>query len=228
MNEQELLTEIKKLEGVYLKPQTFKQYKNYWLPENIVKESKNVLSLGVHRDVGWEQSMLQDNPNMNIHLYDPTPDSVKLWETNFPGKDKMQFHQVAYAKENGTMKFYYDKNDLMKCYSLLPLPQFGEDPAFIEVETKNLETIMKDDMPNPDIIKADIEGVWFDFCREVIDLDVKFKAFLIEFEVKLIDNETSLKQYEDLLKEFNYGPYEVFLNRPRNKCLSEAVIIRLP
>ena len=228
MNEQELLNEIKRLEGIYMQPQEFKQYKNYWLPEYIVKESKNVLSLGVHRDVGWEQSMLQDNPNMNIHLYDPTPDSVKLWETNFPGKDKMQFHQVAYAKENGTMKFYYDKNDLMKCYSLLPLPQFGEDPAFIEVETKNLETIMKDDMPNPDIIKADIEGVWFDFCREVIDLDVKFKAFLIEFEVKLIDNETSLKQYEDLLKEFNYGPYEVFLNRPRNKCLSEAVIIRLP
>ena len=63
MNEQQLLTEIKKLEGVYLKPQNFKQYKNYWLPENIVKESKNVLSLGVHRDVGWEQSMLKDNPN---------------------------------------------------------------------------------------------------------------------------------------------------------------------
>ena len=48
MNEQQLLTEIKKLEGVYLKPQNFKQYKNYWLPENIVKDSKNVLSLGVH------------------------------------------------------------------------------------------------------------------------------------------------------------------------------------
>ena len=61
MNEQQLLSEIKRLEGVYLQPQTFKQYKNYWLPEKIVKESKNVLSLGVHRDVGWEQSMLKDN-----------------------------------------------------------------------------------------------------------------------------------------------------------------------
>ena len=65
MNEQELLTEIKRLEGIYMNPQDFKQYKNYWLPEYIVKESTNVLSLGVHRDVGWEQSMLQDNPNMN-------------------------------------------------------------------------------------------------------------------------------------------------------------------
>ena len=80
---------------------------------------------------------------------------------------------------------------------------------------------------NPDIIKADIEGVWWDFCREIIDQDVQFKAFLIEFEVKLIDNEESLKQYEDLLKEFKNGPYEIYLNRPRNKCLSEAVIIRV-
>ena len=122
MNEQEqqkLLTEIKRLEGIYLQPQEFKQYKNYWLPDYIVKESTNVLSLGVHRDVGWEQSMLKDNPNMNIHLYDPTPDTVKMWETNFAGKDKMTFHQVAYAKDNGNMKFYYDKNDLSKCYSLL-------------------------------------------------------------------------------------------------------------
>ena len=227
MNEQELLNEIKKLEGIYLKPQNFKQYKNYWLPENIVKESTNVLSLGVHRDVGWEQAMLQDNPNMNIHCYDPTPDSVRLFETNFPGKSNMTYHQTAYAKDNGNMKFYYDKKDLTKCYSLVPLPQFGEDPAYIEVETKNLKTIMSEDMPQVDIIKADIEGVWFDFCREILDNEIDFKAFLIEFEVKLIDNVTSLKVYEHLLKEFTDKGYELYLNRPRNKCLSEAVILKV-
>ena len=61
MNEEEqqkLLTEIKTLEGIYLQPQEFKQYKNYWLPDYIVKESTNVLYLGVHRDVGFEQAML--------------------------------------------------------------------------------------------------------------------------------------------------------------------------
>tara|TARA_X000001382_G_scaffold97855_1_gene72179 strand:+ start:471 stop:1157 length:687 start_codon:yes stop_codon:yes gene_type:complete len=226
MNEQELIKEIKRLEDIYLGPQNFKQYKNYWLPEYIVRDSTNVLSLGVHRDVGFEQAMLVDNPNLNIHCYDPTPDTVTMFEGNFPNKDKMTYHQVAYAGENGTMNFYYDRKDPEKCYSLVPLPQFGEDPAHITVETKNLKTMMAEDMPNPDIIKADIEGVWWDFCREIIDQDVKFKAFLIEFEVKLIDNETSLKQFEELLKEFNYGPYEVFLNRPRNKALSEAVIIR--
>ena len=82
-----------------------------------------------------------------------------------------------------TMKFYYDKNDLSKCYSLLPLPQFGENPAYIEVECKNLKQMMEEDMPQPDIIKADIEGVWYDFCTEILTYDVPFKAFLIEFEL---------------------------------------------
>jgi len=225
MNEQDLYNKMKEIEGKYLQPQNFKQYKNYWLPENIVREGKNVLSLGVHRDVGWEQSMLKDNPNMNIHCYDPTPDSVKLFETNFEGKNNMTFHQVAYNKDNGKMKFYYDKNDLTRCYSLLPLPQFGENPAYIEVDCKNLKTIMSDDMSQVDIIKADIEGVWFDFCREILDNDINFKAFLVEFEVKLIDNETSIKQYENLLQEFKDKGYKLYLNRPRNKILSEAVII---
>ena len=225
MNIEQLKTEIKRIEGIYMAPQSFKQYKNYWLPENIVRESKNVLSLGVHRDVGWEQSMLRDNANLNIHCYDPTPDTVRLFKEDFYGKNNMTYHQIAYAKDNGTMKFYYDKNDLSRCYSLLPLPQFGENPEHIEVPTKNLKTIIQDDMPEVDIIKADIEGVWFDFCREILDNNVKFKAFLIEFEVKLIDNEESLKQYEDLLKEFKSKGYSIYLNRPRDKCLSEAIIL---
>ena len=98
MNEAQLLTEIKKLEAKYMSPQNFKQYKNYWLPESMVRASKNVLSLGVHRDVGWEQSMLKDNSNMNIHCYDPTPDTVKMWEIDFEGKSNLTFHQIVFYK----------------------------------------------------------------------------------------------------------------------------------
>ena len=47
--------------------------------------------------------------------------------SNFTGKSNMTFHQVAYNKTLSKMKFYYDRNDLARCYSLLPLPQFGEN-----------------------------------------------------------------------------------------------------
>ena len=60
--------------------------------------------------------MLKDNSNLNIHCYDPTP-IVRLFKEDFYGKNNMTYHQIAYAKDNGKMKFFYDKNDLSKCYS---------------------------------------------------------------------------------------------------------------
>jgi len=227
MNEQDLFNKMKQIEGEYLKPHAFAKFNNYWLPREIVEQSTNVLSFGVHRDVGWEQEMCELNPNLNIHCFDPTPDSVSLFESNFPHKDKMTFHQVAYMDTKGTAKFYYNKNDLTKCYSLVPLPQLGGGSDYIEVETNNLTNIMQEiNMPEVDIIKADIEGVWFEICREILDNDINFKAFLVEFEVKLIDNDLSIRHYEELLKEFKSKGYDLYLNRPRNKILSEAIILK--
>ena len=48
---------------------------------------------------------------------------------------------------------------------------------------------------------------------EVLDLNVDFKAFAIEFEVKLIDNDLSIRHYEELLKEFQRKGYDLYLNR---------------
>tara|TARA_B100001113_G_scaffold71748_1_gene55566 strand:- start:11 stop:694 length:684 start_codon:yes stop_codon:yes gene_type:complete len=226
MEEQQLFQKMKEIEAEYLKPHDFAKFNNYWLPREVVEQSTNVLSYGVHRDVGFEQEMCELNPNLNVHLYDPTPDTVKMWEGNFPHKDKMTYHQKAYAQGGEKMKFYYNKNDLTKCYSLLPLPQLGGGADFIEVDTINLEKSLNDVDGKVDIIKADIEGVWFDFCREVLDLNVDFKAFAIEFEVKLIDNDLSIRHYEELLKEFQRKGYDLYLNRPRNKILSEAIILK--
>ena len=226
MEEQQLFQKMKEIEAEYLKPHDFAKFNNYWLPREVVEQSTNVLSYGVHRDVGFEQEMCELNPNLNIHLYDPTPDTIKMWEGNFPHKDKMTYHQKAYAQGGEKMKFYYNKNDLTKCYSLLPLPQLGGGADFIEVDTINLEKSLNDVNGKVDIIKADIEGVWFDFCREVLDLNVDFKAFAIEFEVKLIDNDLSIRHYEELLKEFQTKGYDLYLNRPRNKILSEAIILK--
>ena len=226
MEEQQLFNKMKEIEAEYLKPHDFAKFNNYWLPREVVEQSTNVLSYGVHRDVGFEQEMCELNPNLNIHLYDPTPDTIKMWEGNFPHKDKMTYHQKAYAHFTGEMNFYYNKNDLTKCYSLLPLPQLGGGADFITVDTINLADSLNDVDGKVDIMKADIEGVWYDFCREVLDLKVDFKALAIEFEVKLINNDLSIKNYEELLKEFKSKGYDLYLNRPRNKILSEAIILK--
>jgi len=221
----QLFETMKAIEAQYLQPHNFKAYDNYSLPSEIVKSSKSVLSYGVHKDVRFEQAMLDENPHLDIHCFDPTPDSIRLFETNFNHKEKLKFYPIAYAKESGTAEFFYHKNDLNKCYSLLPL--FGENSASIKVPTKSLVDCISDHTPfGVDIIKADIEGVWYDICKEVLDHNIEFKAFLIEFEIKLIDNEKSISQYEELLKEFKNKGYSLYLNKPRNKHISEAIILK--
>ena len=56
--------------------------------------------------------------------------------------NQYKFHKQKICFHRATMKFYYDRKDPELCYSLLPLPQFGEDPAYIEVECKNLKQMM--------------------------------------------------------------------------------------
>ena len=226
----QLFHKMKAIEQEFLQPHDFPQFKNYWLPVDVVKDSRNVLSFGVHRDVGFEQAMCDANPGLNIHCYDPTPATVKMFsEEDFPHKDKITYHNKAYAnfhgsREENKMKFYYDQDKPEKCYSLCPLPHF-KNLAFTEVCTTNLEQCLHDVGGDVDIIKADIEGVWFDFCREILDMKINFKALAIEFEMKLTDNERSLRQYKDILSEFSSKGYKLYLNRPRNKCISEAIIL---
>jgi FkbM family methyltransferase len=227
MQKQKIMNEIRKIEKEYLKPQNFKKYANYWLPEKVVKESKNVLSFGIHRDVRWEQAIIRDNPDLNVHLYDPTPDSVRLFNMEFPGKENMTFHPEAWAEKNGTMKFYYDRNRI-NMYSLKPMERWGGVFAsYIEVPAKNMKTILERDMPQVDIIKADIEGVWLEHTRDILDNNIDFKAYCLECEIEgWIDAQTSLGQYENLLKEFIERGYDLYLNTPRDKPNSESIILK--
>ena len=76
-----IIQEKIKIEDKWMKPQSFKAYQNYWIPENIVKESTKVYSFGVHRDVRFEQRLCLDNNSLEIKCYDPTPDTITFFET---------------------------------------------------------------------------------------------------------------------------------------------------
>ena len=62
-------------------------------------------------------------------------------------------------------------------------------------------------------------------CREIIDHKLEFKVFAVEFELALEDHEQALKDMNDILEEFTDLGHNVYLNRRRNKAISEAIII---
>ena len=231
----------------------FKLYKNYFVPESIVKKSKTVLSFGVGGNVGFEKEIAFDNKDLKIELFDPTPRSVSLIDKIIKGSsyklvadrsdnkkntdacNRIHFNPVAYSKENGYLPFYYDPTredgrtakEALQSFSLVKRQEHFES---VDVEAKNLETIMRElDISSVDMLKADIEGLWWEFGNEVLDkkIDCKFLAMELELNFEKDEKvEPALEKAQILCDKFEANNYDVVINRKRDKLMLEMLFIR--
>jgi len=231
----------------------FKLYKNYFVPESIVKKSKTVLSFGVGGNVGFEKEIAFDNKDLKIELFDPTPRSVSLIhqiikassykliadrssnKKNTDACNRIHFNPVAYSKENGYLPFYYDPtredgrtaNQALQSFSLVKREEHYKS---VNVKAKNLETIMREfDLSSVDILKADIEGLWWEFGNEVLDNKIDCKFVALELELNFEEDEKvepALEKAQILCDKFKANNYDVVINRKRDKLMLEMLFIR--
>ena len=234
----------------------FKLYKNYYVPTQIVKRGKNVLSFGVGGHVGFEKELVYENQELDVDLYDPTPFSIRLWDRirhissrvkitnqssqtrNIQVSNKLNYNAFAYNKDNGTFPFYYDPtrkldqraSEVSKFKQSFSLIKIGNHFKSVDVKAKNLETIMQEkDYESVDIIKADIEGLWWDFAHEVLDkkIDVKFIALELELNFEKDERvEPALDKAQIVCDKFKANNYDVIINRKRGKLMLELLFVR--
>jgi hypothetical protein len=235
----------------------FKLYKNYFVPESIAKTSKTLLSFGVGGNVGFEKELAWDNKDIKVELYDPTPRSVALiraiikessrkkireesdpfgGDQNMAVAERLHFNPVAYAEVNGTLPFYYDPiregegvpvGQVKQSFSLVKREEHYKS---VNVKAKNLETIMTElDMSSVDILKADIEGLWWEFGHEILDKKIDCKFLAMEFELNFEKDENvepALEKAQILCDKFEANNYDVVINRRRDKLMLEMLFIR--
>jgi hypothetical protein len=100
----------------------------------------------------------------------------------------------------------------------------------VDVKAKNLETIMKElDLSSVDILKADIEGLWWEFGNEVLDKKIDFKFLAMELELNFEKDEKvepALEKAQILCDKFKANNYDVVINRRRDKLMLEMLFIR--
>ncbi len=230
----------------------FKLYKNYYLPESIVKNSKTVLSFGVGGNVGFEKELAFDNKEIKIQMYDPTPRSISLIRAiirsssykkvgerndspeNQQAIERLTFHPIAYGQAVGEQAFYYDPTieedhrieRALQSFSLIK----RENYEHVLVKTKNLRAIMDDlDLDSLDIVKADIEGLWYEFANEILDnkIDCKFVALELELNFEKEQKvEPALAKAQIICDKFKDNNYDVVINRRRHKLMLEMLFIR--
>ena len=235
----------------------FKLYKNYFVPESIAKTSKTLLSFGVGGNVGFEKELAWDNKDIKAELYDPTPRSVALiraiikessrkkireesdpfgGDQNMAVAERLHFNPVAYAEVNGTLPFYYDperepdKKEVRNQLQSFSLVKKYEHYKSVDVETKNLKTIMRElDLSSVDMLKADIEGLWWEFGNEVLDNKIDCKFVALELELNFEEGEKiepALDKAQLLCDRFKANNYDVVINRRRDKLMLEMLFIR--
>tara|TARA_Y100001937_G_scaffold16262_1_gene22500 strand:+ start:298 stop:1128 length:831 start_codon:yes stop_codon:yes gene_type:complete len=242
----------------------FKQYRNYFVPKQIVETSKTVLSFGVGGDVGFEKMMLCDNPSLRVELYDPTPwcqqnifgikrssgrkelrdiqselcerYKVATWkEWNKLIMRNLNFTPIGYSPTNGKRKFYfkqiYSKSSGKAFKPELHTKSFSAfDPTgtknSVEVEFKNLETIMAEQkLSELEIVKTDIEGFCFEFAKELLEKQIKFKVWATEVELGLTASfEQNFEEVREMCANLGKDNY-IFVNRRRLKPMLELIFV---
>jgi len=215
----------------------FKRYKNYYAPQKIIKNSTRVLCFGVGNDIRFEKRIYSDNNNLRIKLYDPTPltSNYAFFGIGDVRWKRFTFYPIAYSPTNGSQKFYFPKyvSEVVRerkgrgSFSLKKHPNLTENIDSIDVNCKNLETIMQElSWQYVDIIKADIEGMWWEFCNELLNKNIDFKFLVIEFELNFEGFTTSLEKATTLCDKFKQNNYNVYVNKKRGKLMLELIFIR--
>ena len=160
---------------------------------------------------------------------------------------RLHFNPVAYAQVNGTLPFYYDPErepgqlkingkkrskeevvrNLEQSYSLVKRQEHFES---VDVKAKNLVTIMRElNLSSVDILKADIEGLWWEFGHELLDKKIDFKFLAMELELNFEKDEKvepALEKAQILCDKFKVNNYDVVINRKRDKLMLEMLFIR--
>ena len=236
----------------------FTSYKNYFVPDSVVESSKTVLTFGVGGNVGFEKLVAFANKDIHVEMYDPTPWSVSLIErivdrssrntinagTGWTGNTvrnkavvkRIHFNPVAYAPENGILPFYYDpdREPEAKTISMqqqsFSLIKRQEHFKSLNVKAKNLQSILEAlELTSVDIIKADIEGLWWDFGNEILDKKINCKFIALELELNFEKDgkvETALEKAQILCDKFKDNNYDIVINRRREKLMLEMLFIR--
>jgi hypothetical protein len=80
-----------------------------------------------------------------------------------------------------------------------------------------------------DIIKADIEGLWWDFGNEILDKKINCKFIALELELNFEKDgkvETALEKAQILCDKFKENNYDIVINRRREKLMLEMLFIK--
>jgi FkbM family methyltransferase len=154
----------------------------WWVCTDLLSKGGVVYSLGVGEDIDLDLALISLK-NMEVHAFDPTPNSVDwLEQQQLPAG--FHFHPWAVGETDGSMFFYprrlRDGSHSKTMYTLVADPATEQDR--LEVPVKSINTITeKLGHTGINLLKMDIEGAEYDVLQGLLGSTLRPRQLLIEF-----------------------------------------------
>lgn len=183
-------------------------YKQYSTPDALRKSMHTMWSFGVSKEIRFEEGVRKDNPNVKIYTWDPTPIAK---ETVKQSSAKVIHTAKAFDPSQQDMTFYTIDHK-RRCWSL---ENHSPDKLVdtLTVQTESMESIVSRLGNQVDMIKADIEGRWYELWQGMVVNDVTPKFITIEFEMYFNQIHKEIARLDEIVAHYQDRGYKVYTNR---------------
>lgn len=168
-----------------------------------LKDSCVLYSFGVGKDISFDISVSQHCPKMEIHLFDPTPNSID-WIKKQDLPEYFHFHPVGLSDKDGTEEFFIPTDPKMISGSTFYRETLNKNS--LKVKMSRLSSLMQELGHNTvDLLKLDIEGSEFKVIPDILQSGVYFKQLCIETHNRFFsDGDFKLKELISNLNDHGY------------------------
>ena len=178
-------------------------------------DPKHIVDVGANHGT-WTRETLQYFPDSIYTLVEPQYWLKSSLQDILDVNKKVTFHAFGAGEKSGEFQFtILDRDDSCSFkYSEAEAIKYGLKQIDIPVVTLN-ELLQQSDLPDPDIIKIDAEGLDIDVLHGADNYFGKTEIFLVEVGVVIKEFENSFLKMINFMDEKGYRLFEITdLNRP--------------
>jgi FkbM family methyltransferase len=129
---------------------------------------------GVGGDISWERALIE-RYGLRIYAFDPSPETI-AWAQRQQFPDGFTFYPLGVADYDGTASF------APPAKGWVSLSYVRRSEHGIKLPVRRLATLQREfNLPDPDILKLDIEGAEYGVLADAITTGYRPSQFLVEF-----------------------------------------------
>lgn len=193
-------------------------------------QPKHIVDIGANHGT-WTREALRYFPDAYYTLIEPQNWLKESLQDILDINSKVQFHPIGAGEKKGSFLFtIVDRDDSCSFrYTKDEAKALGFEQIEIPVETLN-DLLLKSNLPIPDLIKIDAEGLDIEVLKGASDFFGKTEIFMVEAGIVNKNFNNSFLELINFMDEKGYRLFEITdLNRPfelKVLWLAELVFVK--